>query len=137
MTRQRLPNRRPSVTREIDFGNRRFAVTAGFDVSDGGRVVAPREVFANGASSGDAKEGQELTAIINDASVLASMLLQYGAPPAAMAKSMGRLPSSPVMPADLDRSDGGAPAREPASIIGAIVDLLVELEAEVAEGEAA
>lgn len=137
MTRTRLPNRRPSVTREIEFGDRRFAVTAGFEVSDGGRLVTPREVFASGASSGDAKEGQDLINIINDASVLASLLLQYGAPPEELAKSMGRLPSAPVMPADLDRSDGGAPAREPASIIGAIVDLLVELEAEIVGEHAA
>lgn len=137
MTRTRLPNRRPSVTREIDFGNRRFAVTAGFDVPDGGQQIILREVFAKGASSGDAKEGQELTNIIDDASVAISIALQYGATPAALAKSMGRLPSAPVMPADLDRSDGGAPAREPASIIGAIVDLLVALEAEQAGENAA
>jgi len=135
--RARLPNRRPSITCEIDFGGRRFAVTAGIAVADAGRTLTLGEVFANGATSGDAKEGQDLISIINDASVLASMALQYGAPPAALAKSMGRLPSAPVMPADLDRSDGGAPAREPASIIGAIVDLLVELEAEMAGEHAA
>lgn len=132
MTRTRLPNRRPSVTREIEFGGRRFAVTAGFDVPDAGQQVILREVFTKGASSGDAKEGQDLANIIDDASVMVSLALQYGARPAALAKSVGRLPSAPLTPGDLDRSDGGAPAREPASIIGAIVDLLVELETEQA-----
>lgn len=133
MSRTRLPNRRPSVTREIEFGNRRFSVTAGFHVADGGQLVILREVFAKGASSGDAKEGQDLSNMIDDVCVVISIGLQCGTTAYALAKSMGRLPSTPVIPADLDRSDGGAPARAPASVIGAIVDLLVELEAEVAE----
>ena len=133
--RTKLPSRRPSVTREFDFGNRRFSVTAGFDISEGRPVL--REVFVKGASSGDAKEGQDMAHIIDDASVLISLALQHAAPAPGLAKSMGRLPSAPVMPADLDRSDGGAAAREPASIIGAIVDLLVELEAEIAAEHAA
>lgn len=136
MTRTRLPNRRPSITQEIEFGGRRFAITAGYGIAEGPRLI-PREVFADGADSGDAKEGQDITNIINDVSVLVSLALQDGIPAADLAKSMGRLPSSPVMPADLDRSDGGAKARDPASVIGAIVDLLVELEAEQAEGELA
>lgn len=137
MTRTRLPNRRPSVTREIEFKNRRFAVSAGLDVADGGKPAAVREVFVKDVSSGDAKEGQDLAQIIDDASVAISIALQYGATTAALAKSMARLPTAPVMPADLDKSDGGATARVPATVIGAIADALVEMQAEVAEEDAA
>lgn len=129
MTRTRLPNRRPSVTRELEFAGKKYLVSAGFDtVERPTRCIGPKqeqvilEVFITGA-----KTGQDVQSIIEDASVLISLALQYGATPAAIAKSMGRVPTGPVSPADLDRSDG-PPDRVPASIIGAVADLLVEME---------
>ena len=65
------------------------------------------EVFAGGA-----KSGSELDGLLDDSAVLISLLLQHGAAPAALARTMGRL------------GDG----TEPASVIGAIVDRLAELQ---------
>ena len=128
MTRTRLPNRRPSVTRELEFAGKTYLVSAGFEtVKRPTRPIGPkqerviREVFISGA-----KTGQDVRNIIEDASVLISRALQYGDTPAGIAKSMGRVPTGPVSPADLDRSDG-PPDRIPASIIGAVADLLVEM----------
>lgn len=127
MTRMRLPNRRPAVTRELTFGGNPYLVTAGFEMVDGGQLVLLREVFISGA-----KTGQDLMHVIEDASVAISIALQYGATAAALARSVARLPSAPVTPGDLDRPEGSA-QREPASIIGAVMDLLAEMEAEVKE----
>lgn len=127
MTRTRLQNRRLAVTRELEFAGKTYLVSAGFDTSDGSAPVL-REVFIAGA-----KTGQDVRNIVEDASVLISLALQYGATPQAVARSMARLPFAPLAPADLDRPDGGAPQRHPASIIGAVADLLVEMASEGAE----
>lgn len=119
MTRERLPNRRGADFREFEFGGNVYLVSAGFDGEN--RL---REVFIDGG-----KTGQDMTSVLEDASVIFSLLLQYGATPAGIAKSMGRLSSGVVAPADLNRSDGGA-HHQPASIIGAVADLLVEMAAD-------
>ncbi len=98
MSRERLPTRRPSETETIEHGGARFDVTLG--LFPDGRVG---EVFASGA-----KSGSELDGLLDDSAILISLLLQNGVEPAALAKTMGRL------------GDGTAPA----SVIGAIVDLL-------------
>ena len=103
MSRARLPNRRPSETVAIEHGGARFDVTIG--LFPDGRVG---EVFAGGA-----KSGSELDGLLDDAAILVSLLLQNGGEPAALAKTMGRL------------GDGTAPA----SVIGAICDLLIERQA--------
>ena len=100
MTRQRLPDRRPSETADLDFNGACYAVTFGY-FPDG----RPGEVF-----TGDAKAGSSMEAVLDDACILVSLLLQHGVGPAALAKTMGRL------------GDGTAPA----SVIGAIVDLLAD-----------
>ena len=66
-----------------------------------------------------------LNAMLADAAVVISIALQHGIPAAALAKSIGRLPSGPVTPADLE---GPGPGRVPASPIGAAVDLLRRFE---------
>lgn len=99
MTRRRLPHRRPSITDALVHDGHVFAVTVGFDPRNG-RVG---EVFAHGA-----KVGSTLDGILSDACIALSLLLQYGIEPAAFAASMGRL------------GDG----KSPASIIGALADLL-------------
>src|SRR5262245_23917264 len=96
MTRQRLPNRRPAETVELGHNGSRFTVTIGF-YPDG----RPGEVFTHGIRS-----GSNLDALLADACVVVSCLIQHGVEPREIASSMGRL--------------GNA---EPASIIGAMIDL--------------
>ena len=67
------------------------------------------------------KEGSMLNAMLADAAVVISIALQSGISPAALAKSIGRLPIIPVGPTDLDKPHSG---QEPASPIGAGLDLL-------------
>ena len=96
MTRARLPNRRFAQTVELEHGGARFTVTVGF-YPDG----RPGEVFTHAT-----RTGSTLDALLADACVVVSQLLQHGVEPAELAASMGR--------------QGNA---EPASIIGAVVDL--------------
>jgi hypothetical protein len=96
MTRERLPNRRAATTVGIEHSSQQFTVTIGF-YQDG----RSGEVFTHGARSGSA-----LDALLADACVVVSCLIQHGVEPREIASSMGRL--------------GNA---EPASIIGAVIDL--------------
>ncbi len=97
--RQRLPCRRLNETVDLRFEGRHFHGTIGRFVD--GR---PREVFCHGA-----KVGSGMDLLIDDACVMLSLLLQHQVGPRALAHSMGRL------------GDGAA-----ASIIGALVDLVVK-----------
>ena len=56
-------------------------------------------------------------AALQDAAILASLALQYGTPPAALARSMSRQPHS-----------AWEPATAPASPVGAAMDLLARLD---------
>jgi hypothetical protein len=105
--RQRLPNRRRSITEDITIGNAALSPCIGFD-----HAGRPAEVFICGA-----KDGSGLAAILDDASVVISVALQHGIP-GALAKSIARIPES---------LEG--PAVKPASPIGAALDLLVLYEA--------
>ena len=96
MTRERLPHRRAAETVELEHNGSRFTVTIGF-YPDG----RPGEVFTHGIRS-----GSNLDALLADACVVVSCLMQHGVEPREIAGSMGRL--------------GNA---EPASIIGAVIDL--------------
>ena len=71
------------------------------------------------------KEGSMLNSLLADAAVTISVALQHGVSPAALSKSVGRLPIVPVGPADLESHQ---PARAPASPIGAALDLLRRFE---------
>ena len=99
------------MTQSLEVGNHRFTATIGFDDHD-----RPRELFLCGA-----KDGTDLAGILDDASVVISVALQHGITPAALAKSVARLPTGPLGPSELDQ-----PGREtqPASVIGAALDLL-------------
>lgn len=97
MTRFRLPDRRAAETIALEHGGARFMVTIGF-YPDG----RPGEVFIHGARS-----GSSMDALLADACVVVSCLIQYGAVPNDLAASMGRF--------------GNA---APASVIGAVVDLV-------------
>lgn len=97
MTRQRLPDRRAAETIQLEHAGQRFTVTIGF-YPDG----RPGEVFTHGM-----RTGSTLDALLADACVLLSLLMQHGVESRELASSMGRLGSS-----------------EPASIIGAVLDLI-------------
>jgi hypothetical protein len=97
MTRVRLPDRRAAETIQLEHNGTRFMVTIGF-YPDG----RPGEVFTHGI-----RTGSSLDALLADACVVVSCLIQHGAEPREFAASMGRLGSA-----------------EPASIIGAVVDLV-------------
>ena len=97
MSRQRLPNRRPNKTLDLEFDGHLFQVTIGYSL-DG----EPKEVFCHGAKAGSA-----LDFLLDDACVILSLLLQHGSPPEQLHHSMGKF------------EDGNH-----ASIIGAVVELL-------------
>ncbi|MBM3518448.1 MAG: ribonucleotide reductase [Alphaproteobacteria bacterium] len=103
MTRARMPERRIADTRELVFDNVRFTVTVG--VYPDGR---PGEVFARGA-----RAGSQLDGLIDDACVVVSRLLQHGEAAVIIQNALGR---------DGDR---------PASVIGAIADIVAEIDREV------
>jgi ribonucleoside-diphosphate reductase alpha chain len=100
--RTRLPDRRPSITREVEWRTGRWTVTVGID-----RDGRPREVFADGA-----KEGSGMAAILSDACVVISIALQAGVPVEALSRSLGE---------EVDQRTG---VLAPASIIGLIVSLI-------------
>lgn len=99
MPRQRLPNRRPQTVLEVEHSGSVFTVGLGYFPDD-----RPGEVFVSTRRS-----GSELDGLLNDAAVLASIALQYGAP-GFLARAMGRLGDK----------------RAPASALGAILDAVAK-----------
>lgn len=97
MMRVRLPNRRAAETVNLEYDGARFMVTIGF-YPDG----RPGEVFIHGARSGSGMD-----ALLADACVVVSCLIQHGVVPIELAGSMGRFSNA-----------------VPASVIGAVVDLV-------------
>ncbi len=77
-------------------------------------------MFLNGG-----KEGSQFDAMLADAAVVISIALQCGVSAETLARSVGRLPASPVIPADLDHAPG---RKVPASPIGAALDLIQSFE---------
>jgi hypothetical protein len=102
MSRVRLPERRIADTRELLFDHMQFTVTVG--VFPDGR---PGEVFARSAHA-----GSQLDGLIDDACVLVSRLLQHGEAPSILVRSLGR-------------------GDRPASVIGAIAEIVNEVDGEV------
>jgi hypothetical protein len=115
-SRVRLPNRRRAETRELTIGNMPFMATVGFDADD-----RPREVFLDGP-----KTASTMSAILGDAAVTISIALQFGIPAQALAKSVARLPIAPLAPPYVDAPPG---AHAAASVLGTVLDLLVDFEA--------
>ena len=119
-TRRRLPTRRPNVAETIEVGGQVISVCVGFDPGSG----RPREIFMDGA-----RVGTDLAAILDDASVILSVAMQHGVGPAALARSVSRLPAVPLAPPYLDQP-GADPGARPGSVIGAALDLILALEQE-------
>lgn len=103
VTRTPLPHRRPAVTVDAEWLGRPLSISIGF-----GPDGAPQEVFASGPH-----EGSDLAHLLADLCVIVSVALQHGVPPAALGKSLGRVPAWP---------DGEAPA----SIAGRLLEALTE-----------
>ncbi len=101
MVRQRLPSRRPNRTTELIYDGAPYAVTIGFHPTTG----KAREIFCHGA-----RIGSSMDAILDDASILLSLLFQHGVNPASVTHSMGKV-----------SAEG-----EPTSIIGAPASLLAQ-----------
>lgn len=96
--RRRLPNRRPSANVDLTHAGIEFVVTIGYD-----RMARPAEIFCRAR-----RPDSHADLIADDASVLLSLALQHGIAPGDLGHSIGR-------------TNG-----EPASIVGALVDLLAE-----------
>ena len=103
MSRERLPDRRPSETFDLEFEGVRYAICLGRYPADD-RIG---EIFSAGA-----KIGSSMDALLDDVSIALSLLLQHQVPPAQIARSMGRVTG-----------------KAPASIVGALADLLGERQA--------
>ena len=109
MSRRRLPSRRPSETRLIEWAagdgqSAEYSVTISYWLEDG----QPGEVFA---TSG--KVGSAMRLMLEDACIAISLALQSGVTPAQLLHSMGRIPISGT-------------ASRPSSIIGAICEALMQ-----------
>ena len=92
--RRRLPNRRPAITETLEVEGQRVEVTIGF---------APETSAVSEMFLAAGKTGSTLDGLLSDAAVVISIGLQHGVTPAALAKSIGRLPVGCIAPADLDR----------------------------------
>ncbi len=101
MVRQKLPNRRMNRTVELIYDGAPYAITSGFHPLTGDL----REVFTHGA-----RTGSHMDALLNDASILLSLLFQHGVNPASVTHSMGKV-----------SAEG-----EPTSIIGVLASLLAQ-----------
>ena len=108
-SRTPLPARRPQVTADVAFEGHTYAVSAGFD-----EVGAVREVFVTGQ-----RQGSTLDATLDDAAIIISHHLQRGGTAKQLRRSMSRL------------GGGLGSATSPASPIGAVVDLVAGIQAEV------
>ena len=75
MARQKLPNRRMNRTAELIYDGAPYAVTIGFHPTTG----KLREVFTHGA-----RTGSHMDALLDDSSILLSLLLQHGVEPASI-----------------------------------------------------
>ena len=114
--RTRLPNRRPAHVETLEVAGQTFEACIGFDPA----TDRPKEVFLSGA-----KDGTDLAAILNDASVVLSVALQFGIPATALARSVAQLPTVPLAPPYSDQP-GDSREKRPATVIGAVLDLVQE-----------
>ena len=76
--RQRLPDRRRQVTREVAWQCMALTVSVGFDAAG-----TAREIFVAGP-----KSGADMRDVLEDAAVIISIALQHGVTPGALAKSI-------------------------------------------------
>lgn len=118
MTRIELPTRRPHRKVVVEFpthdgGLVKMHVTVSFAALAPTRIPVALEVFIRGG--GKVKVGSERDFLLDDIAVTLSLLLQAGRRPKTIRRSLG--------------ADSADPAR-PLSIIAAVVDTIITLEAE-------
>lgn len=123
--RQRLPNRRLAVTEAVAWRGGTWLLGVGFDPA--GRV---REAFLDGP-----KTGTDYEALMDDACVMISLLLQLGLPAPEIAARLGQVAGDPAdAPVEVVvEVVVGAPesvAPRPASPIGLVAGRLAVIEAE-------
>lgn len=106
VNRKSLTNRRPNESLDLVWAGAPLTVCVGFD--DEGRV---KEVFAD-----HAKVGSDTHALLSDALVLTSILLQSGARISSLARHLGR--------------ESVTPGAQAASALGFIVESAARMEAE-------
>lgn len=87
--RQRLPDRRPATVQTMQWGGHPLTISVGYDLD--GRA---KEAFVY-----TTKVGSDLEALLQDACVLFSMLLQHGESSRSIADSLGREGVDPQAPA--------------------------------------
>lgn len=104
--RSRLPDRRPSIVATVEWAGETWLLGSSFG-ADGHAA----EVFLNGP-----KIGSDHEALLNDACVAISLLLQHGMTAAELARHLGR--------------EGIAPGAPMASPLGRIAAELADLEAD-------
>ncbi len=114
--RRRLPNRRDNHVETLVVGGLEFTATVGFDPA----TDRPRELFLDGG-----KGGSHFAALLADVATTISVAIQYGVPIPALAKSVGRAPDTSTKPGSHAQLAAGS---DPASPIGAALDLLCRLE---------
>ena len=102
MPRERLPTRRPNQTTNLTYDDTSYAVTVGLHPDTG----EAREIFTHGA-----RVGSSMDAILDDACILLSILLQHRVEPAALARSMGRLGRGGASGVSYWRADGPVGSR--------------------------
>ena len=102
MTRERLPNRRASLTVTAAWAGRAINVSVGY--SRDGRIL---ELFARDARRVDSERDRT----VDDAAVLVSRALQHGDMLSDIGKGLGRLPYG-----------------SPSSIIGLLADAALSLD---------
>ena len=111
--RNRLPDRRPSVSIAFAFGEpgreTEFQATIGVDPATG----EPREIFWSGS-----RVGSTLDALLGDMATGISVALQHGVPLDALRSAMSRA-------GDFDADPTTAPR---ASAMGVALDLMAELD---------
>lgn len=106
-----LPSRRTQVSREFQWGGKRLVLSVGFDQQ--GRA---REVFLRGF-----KIGSEMDALLDDAVLTVSLLLQSGWYVTEYAQHLGR--------------EGVDPGARAASALGMVAELAAEIEADAMDGK--
>jgi hypothetical protein len=115
--RRALPARRLTITHSVLWRDRTYLIGVGFD-----REGRAQEAFVDGL-----KQGTELEALLDDACVLLSVLLQLGYAAKQIAHHLGREGTDPADP----ETGKTAPYASP---IGMIAERIAAIEAENATG---
>ncbi len=107
--RERLPDRRLTLTEEFPGDGRDWSLSVGFNPAG-----CAKEIFLSGAKAGSDYEG-----LLHDACILTSRLFQMGVSPEMLADSLGRggmnganhaspLGQAIALATVIEREDGGA-----------------------------